>query len=250
MCTLSWQVSEQGNAHEIYFSRDEQRKRVKAKPPELQLINDTQCLLPCDPAGGGTWIGVNEYGVTVCLLNDYRVPFDYPKDVALRSRGLLVKDLLGEITEQGSCDQVVKAMVADGDYAPFRLVVFTSGICTCWCWDGEKVLVIEDPRCPITSSSWESERVENRRQEIYDEIVMDGDVSQGDFHRHQLEGDAESSVCMSRELTQTVSLTHIHVSESSGMINIRYGDRIGENGGDDAFDLQPGGEMKLISKEG
>jgi len=250
MCTLSWQISELGDAHEIYFSRDEQRKRVKAEPPELKLINGVQCLLPFDPAGGGTWMGVNEYGVTICLLNDYRVSYEYPKGITLRSRGLLVRDLLGEITEPVSFHQRVREVVEAENYAPFRLVVFTAGHCWCWCWDGLRMNIIEDPSCPITSSSWDSERVENGRKKIYADAIVDEDFSQGGFHRHQLEGDAESSVCMSREFTQTVSLTRVKISDAAGLINIWYGDRIGENSGDDAFDMQPGGELKLVSREG
>lgn len=247
MCTLSWEVSEDQRVYEIYFSRDEQRKRVKAEPPELREVHGVECLFPRDPAGGGTWIGVNTHGVVVCLLNDYRIPFDYESGGIYRSRGLLVTDALGEISELQSASQLVRSIVAKSDYAPFRLVVFASGEAVCWCWNGVELTEIKDVQCPVTSSSWESERVEDGRKDMFQKLVAEGGYPLEDYHRHQIEGDAESSVCMSRELTQTVSLSHIRVDNSSGVASIRYGTRQGEGGGESGFSMEHGAKLSLNS---
>lgn len=247
MCTLSWEVSKGQRLHEVYFSRDEQRKRVKAEPPQLRKVHGVECLFPRDPAGGGTWMGVNAHGVVVCLLNDYRIPFDYTSGATYRSRGLLVTDALGKVSELKSAGEQVRAMVAADDYAPFRLVLFAAGDAICWCWNGEKLTEIKEVECPVTSSSWQSERVEDGRKEIFHTLVGEGEYSLERYHRHQIEGDSESSVCMSRELTQTVSLSHVSVDYTSGVATIRYGARQGEEGGESAFEMEHSAELRLSS---
>ncbi len=238
MCTLSWKFSKDQCVHDIYFSRDEQRKRAQAESPELREVDGMKCLFPRDPAGGGTWIGANEYGVVVCLLNDYQAPFDYAAGGIYRSRGLLVSDVLGGVSELQSADKYVRSCVKEADYAPFRLVVFGLGKCTCWCWDGKSLTVDQEVRCPVTSSSWDSKRVEEGRKEIFHQLVVEGELSLDDYHRHQLDGDVESSVCMSREHTQTVSLTKVSVDHRAGLVKIQYGARLSEEVDQDLFAME------------
>ena len=245
MCTLSWEFSKDQRVQEVCFSRDEQRKRVPAEPPELREIHGVECLFPRDPAGGGTWMGVNAHGVIVCLLNDYRVPFDYAEGSSYRSRGLLVTDALGKISELQSANQQVRSLVEEADYAPFRLVIFEMGKCICWCWDGKKLRMDDEVQCPVTSSSWESERVEEGRKDMFQKLVIEEGVSLDEYHRHQLEGDAESSVCMSRELTKTVSLTCVRVDYTRGEVSINYGARQGEENGGSAFAMEHRAELRL-----
>jgi uncharacterized protein with NRDE domain len=59
-------------------------------PPQLQK-GRCRFVAGLDPVGGGTWLGVNEHAVVVAVTNrpQSRLP-DQP-----RSRGLLVRDLLG-----------------------------------------------------------------------------------------------------------------------------------------------------------
>jgi uncharacterized protein with NRDE domain len=59
-------------------------------PPQL-VENGVRFVAGLDPKAGGTWFGVNEYGVAVAVTNGPRSqPPAQP-----RSRGLLVRDLLG-----------------------------------------------------------------------------------------------------------------------------------------------------------
>jgi len=247
MCTVSWRGSEEADAWEVFFSRDEKRERVKAESPEVRFINGVRCLFPRDPAGGGTWVGVNEYGVVACLLNDYRVPFEYREGLSLRSRGLLVSDVLAEKVQEDGYGQHVRDLVLGAAFAPFRLLIIIRGKCHGWSWDGEilRAMSEEETQCPVTSSSWDSVRVEDARRSLYDELVLGKGASLQDFHTHQLVGDAESSVCMSRELTQTVSLTRLRVG-SSRAASVWYGDRIGEGGGEGAFGMEFSGKLELI----
>jgi uncharacterized protein with NRDE domain len=69
------------NREELYARGGEPPRLIGEKPRILAGI---------DPAAGGTWLGVNEYGVVVAVTNR-------PKSVMPerpRSRGLLVRDLL------------------------------------------------------------------------------------------------------------------------------------------------------------
>ena len=68
-------------------------KGQKAVPPSLVTVNRLSMLVPRDPQGGGTWIGVNEKGLAVALLNDYQTDYEPEHKV---SRGQLVLDCLSK----------------------------------------------------------------------------------------------------------------------------------------------------------
>src|SRR5262245_13352656 len=89
MCTASWLIAPEG--FELFFNRDESRRRGRARPPERIELEGVRALAPVDADAGGTWIGVNQFGFALGLLNawDARETVDEP-----RSRGLLVRALL------------------------------------------------------------------------------------------------------------------------------------------------------------
>src|ERR1051326_3966193 len=67
VCTVSW--THQPGGYHLLCNRDEKRTRGAARAPELRLIGGTRCISPADSDFGGTWIAVNEWGLTLCLLN-------------------------------------------------------------------------------------------------------------------------------------------------------------------------------------
>jgi uncharacterized protein with NRDE domain len=70
------------------------REEEYARPgeaPHVQEVGGVRFLAGRDPRAGGTWFGVNEYGVLIGITN--RVKSE-PPDGEPRSRGLLVRDLL------------------------------------------------------------------------------------------------------------------------------------------------------------
>lgn len=73
--------------------RDEDPHRPAAAAPAMFVENNTKLLYPKDGAAGGTWIGVNEYGHVLVLLNG---AFDnhVRQTFYLKSRGLIVKELM------------------------------------------------------------------------------------------------------------------------------------------------------------
>jgi hypothetical protein len=130
MCTLSYQTERHSDDEYrwVLFNRDELRTRPKALPPRSFSGAHGNYLMPVDPQGGGSWMGLHDAGFFVCLLNYY------PNDEIIlgpsfRSRGLLIRDILeaGVFPDGGYLDSRMK----DAQYAPFYLAAFTGGEPAC-----------------------------------------------------------------------------------------------------------------------
>ena len=91
MCTVSW--FREGNGYQVFCNRDERRSRGPAHAPSIVESGGIRQIYPVDPEGGGSWVGVNEYGVSLCLLNHYPANFRDPGETGI-SRGLLLIALL------------------------------------------------------------------------------------------------------------------------------------------------------------
>jgi hypothetical protein len=70
MCTVSFIARR--NGYMLAMNRDEKRARAAGLPPALRMVGDLKVLCPSE-TGGGTWIAVNESGVTLALINWYSV---------------------------------------------------------------------------------------------------------------------------------------------------------------------------------
>ncbi|HDV5401969.1 TPA: NRDE family protein, partial [Vibrio cholerae] len=117
MCSVTWSLSDTG--YQVFFNRDEQRSRALALPPAIYDRQGVAVMMPLDPQGQGSWISLNQFGLSLCLLNNYqgRVP-----DGTLISRGLLLKSLAGS----SSIEQITLAFekLALSRFAPFTLLAF------------------------------------------------------------------------------------------------------------------------------
>jgi uncharacterized protein with NRDE domain len=96
MCTVSW-VQEPDGYH-LLCNRDEKRSRAIALSPRIQARGWVRFIAPVDPGCGGTWITVNEFGVSACVLNGAnltRLPLTSNGSSKIsRSRGLFLRDLV------------------------------------------------------------------------------------------------------------------------------------------------------------
>src|SRR5437867_2638108 len=117
MCTASWLIHPDG--FELFFNRDESLARGPARAPEQLELAGVRMLLPVDSDAGGTWLGVNEFGLAVGLLNGTDARGSHPEP---RSRGLLVRDLL----PARDADSVLAALERESlqRYRGFTLAVF------------------------------------------------------------------------------------------------------------------------------
>src|SRR5690349_16175849 len=72
MCTVS--IIFTGDRIRLACNRDEQVSRPMACPPEVRTFGSNVAAMPIDPQSDGTWIGVNDAGVMMALLNRTCMP--------------------------------------------------------------------------------------------------------------------------------------------------------------------------------
>jgi uncharacterized protein with NRDE domain len=100
----------------IGANRDEVFDRP-AEGPALREMDFGVIVAPLDVRAGGTWLGLNEYGVFAAVTNR---PTEHP-DANRRSRGLLVVDALRERNAE-SAMEMLETLPVDA-YNPFNLLV-------------------------------------------------------------------------------------------------------------------------------
>jgi len=167
VCTASWLIAPDG--YELFFNRDESRRRGLARAPEELELEGVRGLLPVDSDAGGTWLGVNEFGLALGLLNGTDARGTHPEP---RSRGLLVRELLGA----RAADEVLDALEREAleRYRGFTLALFEPGreprVRT---WDGER-LVATPASLPLASSSLDGGRARSERERVFASLQLTG----------------------------------------------------------------------------
>lgn len=224
----------------LVTNRDENRARAAATPPrwlEPPVASSghdgspVRLLCPTDAAAGGTWVGVTDRGLALCLLNGNPRPYPVlPGPDRLLSRGLIVPMLAGAADAA-----IATAMVSRLDlerFAPFALLAVDlpedgsaggAGVSARpprvmrVQWDRRELSLMEYPAVPVcaVSSGLGDERV-TPRLGLFDRLVVATDAggrpeAQDRFHRHVWRDRPEISVMMSRADARTVSLTTVEV---------------------------------------
>ena len=254
MCTVTWTRTPGG--YHLFMNRDELWTRGVAEAPAIRKEGAVRYLAPIDADAGGTWIGVNAYGVTLCLLNHYshagepmvrttdrRVDgaasagADAARAAGSRSRGHLIPSLAGV----RSCGGATAALgMADlSQYRPFLLLVIAPRCGpTLHRWNELDLRVIRDIEPPVTTSSFDTEAVLRRRIETFDALVPpssrngatgrpDGNEVEGvnpaallQYHGSHRPKRGPYSVCTHRDDGGTRSLSHVTVTNE--LIEFRY----------------------------
>jgi Transport and Golgi organisation 2 len=217
MCTVSWIRDDAG--YELFFNRDEKLVRKKALAPCPAARGGVRFLAPVDGDFGGTWIATNEFGVTICLLNGANLTGSCGGDGrAIRSRGLLLPELISSPSVAAVCERVRTADWAV--YAPFTLVALGPGQPPALVeWDGARKIVRfqDESYLMLTSSSFDTEAVRARRQEEFRSLVASSGQVDAEllarFHGSHLPTRSAYSTCMHRPDAETVSFSRIRVSE-------------------------------------
>lgn len=228
MCTVTWWRSPGG--YELFFNRDELHRRREARPPRVHRAGtangaDLRFLAPEDGDFGGSWISVNEGGLSLGILNGFRAP-DSAVERDYRSRGLLLTDL-------ASCrtPEEVASRLAGEDterYRSFRLLAIAPGVPLLLAeWDRRAVAVDADAeaRIPVISSAIEESEVGRRRRREFERVVgRDVTVERLlAFHRSHANGPSSYSVCMHREDAGTRSFTRVSVTPEEVSMTYRPG---------------------------
>ena len=130
MCTVTFMPRPTGYC--LAMNRDEKRTRAKGIPPELKNHHGRVMVYPSEPSGG-TWIALNDNGVSFALVNWYSVTDKAKGNVV--SRGVIIPSL-GEADSPALANAGLAPLPLDR-INPFRLVgVFpVSRQIIEWCWD-------------------------------------------------------------------------------------------------------------------
>jgi len=208
MCTVTW--IRQDGGYQVLCNRDEKRSRARALPPKVHLANRVRYLAPIDGNFGGTWIAANEFGLTICLLNGVG-PTKAQRQFT--SRGLLVLDLMSATSAEEACDLVKRIDLEQ--FAPFTLAMldpFAPEAIFQWTGGFKTTAPRADKRLPLTSSSFDTERVCAARRREFARRERSAAASLYEFHASHFAGPGAYSPCMHRSDAETVSFSWINVT--------------------------------------
>ena len=220
MCTVSWVHTT--NGYELFCNRDERRTRPPAWTPRLRERHGVRFIAPIDGESGGTWIGVNQFGLTLALLNRYDVPAG-PAGEEYLSRGWLLLELLDSRTPQQVQERLQARRLTA--FQPFTLAaVALAEIARLFQWDGRQLMVEDnaETQLPLTSSSYATAQVMAERRAQFAELpchVDDRSIALANYHQSHAPAPGALSVCMHRDNAQTVSYSHIQVAAAKIIFN-------------------------------
>lgn len=227
MCTLTWFSTADG--YELFFNRDESRARLPALPPRALVRDGVPCLCALDADAGGTWLGVNAYGLSVGVLNGRS---DAPVPAAPRSRGLLVLDLL-DTPDTPALERRLAALDLAHSRA-FRLIALEPGARLLEAaWDGRELRLSRrsESEQPVCSSSLDPEGATASRTAAWAQVrargVPDARAHE-EFHRGHVPQRGALSACMHRADAETVSFTRTRVGQRRVELGYRPGAPCGD----------------------
>lgn len=210
MCTVT--VVPLADGLRLMCNRDERHERAAALPPAMDRYGDRTGLAPIDPDGGGSWIGVNDAGLALVLLNRQKTCPTSRRRTS--SRGLIVTRLLRLATLDAIEQDALS--IAAANYEPFRFVALRGLRALIGESRGERIVVrpfdVVRPRM-LTSSSVQPAAAAALRAARFRTMVLrhagDREERQHAFHNHQNPERPEVSVLMRRADARTVSRTTV-----------------------------------------
>src|SRR5262245_50558560 len=122
MCTVS--IVPLASGFRVACNRDERRTRARASRPIVHTGAATTSLWPVDPASGGTWIGANDAGLVLVLLNRAN-PGTRPTVYPPLSRGTIIPPLLEKDSLQAAMDAASRLDVLR--FEPYTLLALQGG---------------------------------------------------------------------------------------------------------------------------
>jgi len=224
MCTVSWIHTPRG--YHLLSNRDERHTRKPALAPVIHEVGGVRFIAPVDGDHGGSWIAVNEFGITFSLVNRYRCgKCSSETKPQPPSRGLLLTSLADCCSLQEAQSRFDSLDLAA--YPPFTVAVLAlSNPSLLLHWTGRDSLIEcnGDAAMPLISSSFDPRGVEVYRKRLFDTLAAErGDVDLKllmDFHSSHAPIPSAYSPCMHRENALTVSFSRVTVAD--GMVEFVY----------------------------
>ncbi len=221
MCTVTFSPRKHGYA--LAMNRDEKLTRTSGLSPAVSVVNGRRVLAPSEPSGG-TWISVNDSGVTFALINWYSIPSRLTAKSI--SRGGVVK-AIGSLSTALSASRAMEQLPL-AHINPFRLIGFfpdTNRIFE-WRWDLKTLSSKKHPwrLQQWISSGFDEPQAQRTRGKVFQEATKQKKVGSLEWLRrlHCSHGPeiGPFSTCMHREDATTVSYTEVSVS--SRKCEMRY----------------------------
>lgn len=221
MCTVTW-LRERGG-YTLLCNRDESLSRKPALAPAVREHCGVRFIAPEDGDYGGAWIAVNEFSMSLCLLNRYQG--SVLAGTNQTSRGLLLLDLV----ECSSGAKVLRRVCAVDlvRFQPFILLVLEPDRDALVIeWTGNSCLIRQERESamPLSSSSYNTSGVIEARRTCFERLT--GGRSRLDpatlfqFHASHSPGRSAFSPCMHREDARTVSFSWIKATREA--VEFRY----------------------------
>jgi len=216
MCTVS--LIARKNGYVLAMNRDEKLSRVAGLPPSKRMIQGRTIISPSEP-GGGTWIAVNDAGVTFALINWYAIKTKVKTDFV--SRGKVVNAVYA-LDSPGSATEALENLPLE-KINPFRVIgIFpeTNEVVQ-WQWNLKK-LVCKKHRWRAQqwiSSGFDEPAAQRVRSRTFQKAL--NHKSAGTLawlrrlHCSHTPQSGPFSTCMHRADAATVSYTEIAVSPNT-----------------------------------
>ena len=214
MCTVSFVAT--NDTVIITSNRDEKVIRPSAIPPKKYHINGKDILFPKDPKAGGTWFAVDENSNVLVLLNGAEEKHIL-KEKYNRSRGLIVLELIGEISPLEMWQTIDLENVE-----PFTLVLFEDQKLYQLRWNEieKTTLALDVTKNHIWSSSTlYSAAIREKRANWFNTFLdTKPEVNEAElfnFHRYTEEENTEHGLVINRnDALKTLSITQAVVEKN------------------------------------
>jgi hypothetical protein len=231
MCTVTFIPRCKGYC--LGMNRDEKRARTQALPPAKRNINSRTVLYPSEP-NGGTWIALNDKGVSFALINWYLVR-DHVEGDAI-SRGKVIPSVA--CREAPAFADAALSKLPLSRVNPFRLVGVFPGSqeITEWRWDLKQ---LTRKRHKWGAQQWissgfdELQAQRERSRTFRKKLNQESAGTLGwlrRVHRSHAPHPGPFSTCMHRADAATVSYTEIFVSHRKAAMQYVRGSPCSQNG--------------------
>jgi uncharacterized protein with NRDE domain len=218
MCTVAFIPTQK----KIHFAslRDENPTRATANVPTVIYDGrNTKYIAPIDPVGNGTWVGINEYGNVIVLLNG-GFENHQKKTTYARSRGSIVSELLADTMP------VIEWNLMDlENIEPFTLIVWSEEKLFQLVWDGMQKHRFNLPKDKVhiwSSSTLYDTEAKIYRQKLFTQWIKEKQLIEQSsllkfFYTHT---DTNNGFIMSRdEKIKTLSYTFISLAGSKAHVH-------------------------------
>jgi hypothetical protein len=219
MCTVTFIARKNGYA--LGMNRDEKLTRIAGLPPRVTQFKGRAILSPSEP-NGGTWIGVNDAGVSLALINWYSISERVGGNVL--SRGEVVKSSLA-VSSSAALDETLQGLTLSR-VNPFRLIgIFPAErVAFEWRWDLRQLERREHRWQTSTwiSSGFDEPGAQKSRGKAFREALRQKSSGRLEWLRrlHRSHGFKRGpySHCMHRADAATVSYTELTVSSEEAIM--------------------------------